>query len=106
MSELIKIIIATDPAIKNKSLDLFCRDASLETLLEETLALETFRKKESNLYNRVRALFFLYAIHRFYIPIQHKISTQGMIPYEACEHLLKRRFEEAIHTFLAIQKEN
>ncbi len=106
MSELINIIIATDPAIKNKSLDLFCKNASLQTLLDESLSLETFRKKEPNLYNRVRALFFLYAIHRFYIPILHKISTEGLIPYEACEHLLKRRFEEAIQTFLAIQKEN
>ncbi|MEI6752435.1 MAG: UTP--glucose-1-phosphate uridylyltransferase [Paludibacter sp.] len=106
MSELINIIIATDPAIKNKSLDLFCKNASLQTLLDESLSLETFRKKEANLYNRVRALFFLYAIHRFYIPILHKISTDGLIPYEACEHLLKRRFEEAIQTFLAIQKEN
>lgn len=79
MSELITIITATDPVVKNKSLDDFCRDAALETLLAETLALEAFRKEETNLYNRVRALFFLYAIHRFYIPIQHKIGTRGMI---------------------------
>lgn len=106
MSELITIITATDPVVKNKSLDDFCRDAALETLLAETLALEAFRKEETNLYNRVRALFFLYAIHRFYIPIQHKIGTRGMIPYEAYEHLLNRRFEEAIHLFLNIQETN
>ena len=106
MSELINIITATDPDIKNKSLDFFCKNASLEKLLDETLALEKFRKQESNLYNRVRALFFLYAIHRFYIPIQHKISTLGLIPYPAYEHLLKRRFEEAIQSFLTIQKEH
>ena len=106
MSELINIITATDPDIKNKSLDFFCKNASLETLLDETLALEKFRKQESNLYNRVRALFFLYAIHRFYISIQHKISTLGLIPYPAYEHLLKRRFEEAIQSFLTIQKEH
>ena len=106
MSELINIITSTDPAIKNKSLDDFCRNASLETLLDQTLSLEKFRKQETNLYNRVRALFFLYAIHRFYIPIQHKISTLGLIPYEAYDHLLKRRFEEAIHLFLSIQKKH
>ena len=106
MSELINIIISNDPATKNKSLELFCKDATLDTLLQETLDLELFRKEETNLYNRVRALFFLYAIHRFYIPVQHKISTLGLIPYEACEHLLKRRFEEAIQTFLTIQQEN
>ena len=106
MSQLIPIIISSDPAIKNKSLDDFCHQASLQTLLDETLALEKFRRTESNLYNRVRALFFLYAIHRFYIPVQHKISSQGLIPFEAYEHLLKRRFEEAIHLFLSIQAEH
>jgi UDP-N-acetylglucosamine pyrophosphorylase len=106
MTELINIITSTDPAIKNKSLDDFCKNASLETLLEQTLSLEKFRKQETNLYNRVRALFFLYAIHRFYIPIQYKISTLGLIPYEAYEHLLKRRFEEAIHLFLSIQEKH
>ena len=103
MSELINIITSAEPAVKNKSLDDFCKNASLETLLEQTYSLENFRKQETNLYYRVRALFFLYAIHRFYIPIQHKVSTLGLIPYEAYEHLLKRRFEEAIHLFLSIQ---
>jgi len=106
MSELINIITSTDPVVKNKSLDDFCKNASLETLLEQTYSLENFRKQETNLYYRVRALFFLYAIHRFYIPIQHKISTLGLIPYEAYEHLLKRRFEEAIHLFLSIQQQH
>jgi UDP-N-acetylglucosamine pyrophosphorylase len=106
MSELIHIITSTDPAVKNKSLDDFCKNASLETLMEQTYSLENFRKQETNLYYRVRALFFLYAIHRFYIPIQHKVSTLGLIPYEAYEHLLKRRFEEAIHLFLSIQQKH
>jgi UDP-N-acetylglucosamine pyrophosphorylase len=74
--------------------------------MEQTYSLENFRKQETNLYYRVRALFFLYAIHRFYIPIQHKVSTLGLIPYEAYEHLLKRRFEEAIHLFLSIQQKH
>jgi UDP-N-acetylglucosamine pyrophosphorylase len=106
MSELIHIITSVEPAVKNKSLDDFCKNASLETLMEQTYSLENFRKQETNLYYRVRALFFLYAIHRFYIPIQHKVSTLGLIPYESYEHLLKRRFEEAIHLFLSIQQKH
>ncbi len=104
MSRLTEIICATDPAIKNRSLDEICRDASLNTLLDEANALEIYRKEETNLYNRVRALFFLYAIHRFYIPLRPGIGTEGRIPYEAYEHLLKRRFEEAIALFLRIQQ--
>jgi len=103
MSQLIKIIRSTDPSVKNRSLDEFCTNASLNELLDETKELEIYRKGESNLYNRVRALFFLYAIHRFHVPLHSNIGTEGIIPYEAYEHLLNRRFEEAIDLFLNVQ---
>jgi len=106
MSTLISIIKATDPEIKNRSLDEVCKNMTLNDLVIETIAIEQYRKEETNLYNRVRALFFLYAIHRFYIPYQQKVSTRGLLPYIAHEHLLKRRFEEAIQIFLSIQKEH
>ena len=106
MHNLINIITSSDPSIKNLSLEEFCKEASLEELLLEAKALEQYRKEESNLYNRVRALFFLYAIHRFYIPALPGIGSKGMIPYEAYRHILYRRFEEAIHLFLKIQEEN
>jgi hypothetical protein len=103
MSELVKIIQSSETEIKNRSLNEFCRGASLSTLLYESESLEMFRKEETNLYNRVRALFFLYAIHRFYIVRQPGIRIDGLIPFEAVEHLLKRRFEEAIHILLHVQ---
>ncbi|MEI6139587.1 MAG: UTP--glucose-1-phosphate uridylyltransferase [Mariniphaga sp.] len=103
MSPLINIISTTIPEIKNKSLDEYCKNASLSELLTEAEKLEQYRKEEPNLYNRVRTLFFLYAIHRFYIPFRFNIGTEGIIPYEAYEHMLNRRFEEAIDLFLKIQ---
>jgi hypothetical protein len=103
MSQLTDIIRAMDPDIKNKSLDEFCAGKPVAELLIEAEHLEKYRKDETNLYNRVRALFFLYAIHRFYIP-QHNISTISAIPYEGYEHLLNRRFEEAITLFTGIQE--
>ncbi|HEX2975568.1 MAG TPA: hypothetical protein VHO68_06495, partial [Bacteroidales bacterium] len=106
MSELVKIIRSSEAEIKNRSLNEFCRDASLSTLLYESESLEIFRKEETNLYNRVRALFFLYAIHRFYIVRQPGIRIDGLIPFEAVEHLLKRRFEEAIHILLDVQEKH
>jgi UDP-N-acetylglucosamine pyrophosphorylase len=102
-SQLINIIQSADPAIKNKSLEDFCKDSSLKELLDEAKELENFRKEDTNLYNRVRALFFLYAIHRFYIPFDNEIGAEGLIPYEAFEHMLNRRFEEAIDLFLKVQ---
>ncbi|HET6556575.1 MAG TPA: UTP--glucose-1-phosphate uridylyltransferase [Prolixibacteraceae bacterium] len=106
MSQLINLIKSTNHTVKNQSLDEFCRGASIEELLAEAKELEQFRKEESNLYNRVRALFFLYAIHRFYIPLDATIGTEGIIPYEAYEHMLNRRFEEAIDLFLKVLESN
>lgn len=106
MNQLITIIQSTDPLVKNRSLDEFCKDLSVKELLAESKELEIYRNVESNLYNRVRALFFLYAIHRFYFPLYSDIGTEGIIPYEAYEHLLKRRFEEAIDLLLKVQDKN
>jgi hypothetical protein len=103
MSKLITIIQSSNPDIKNRSLDDICRNISLEELLNETSELELYRKEEANLYNRVRTLFFLYAIHRFYICENAGTGIEGRIPFEAFEHLLKRRFEEAISILLMVQ---
>ncbi len=103
VSILTTIITATDSATRDRSLDAFCRDATLETLLAECAALEQLRRRSDNLYERVRALFFLYAIHRFHLPEKPGVRAVGRIPYEGYAHLLNRRFEEAIQLFLAAQ---
>ena len=96
MSELIRVITSPEAAIRNRSVDEFCRQASTQSLLEESQALDGFWRGSDNLYQRVRALFFLYAIHRFHFPVRPEISQAGLIPFAAKAHLLKRRFEEAI----------
>jgi hypothetical protein len=106
MSELIRIITATEPDIRNRSLDAFCRTASLNQLLVECEALDQFRRSSDNLYERVRALFFLYAIHRFHIPTKTGLETKGLIPFDGYTNLLQRRFEEAIDIFLSAQMLN
>lgn len=106
MSKLIEIIISEKPEIKNQSLDSFCRSASTEQILDECNALDTFRRENENLYFKVRALFFLYAIHRFHLPYRKGISYKSLIPYDAYEHMLKRRFEEAIDIFIRIQNKH
>ncbi|MCQ3974767.1 MAG: UTP--glucose-1-phosphate uridylyltransferase [Anaerolineae bacterium] len=103
MSQLTQIITATHPATRNRSLDAFCRMASLNKLLAECEALDRLRRSSDNLYERVRALFFLYAIHRFHLPLKSGMQSKGLIPFEGYTNLLKRRFEEAIEIFLALQ---
>src|SRR5204863_4274504 len=80
----------------------------MEELLQECTALDAFRRRSENLYEKVRAGFFLYAIHRFHIPAKLNHATRNtqhasLIPFKGYEHLLQRRFEEAIDTFLAVQ---
>ena len=60
-------------------------------------ALDRFRRSSDNLYERVRALFFLYAIHRFHLPLRPGAAHAARsIPFAGYANLLKRRFEEAI----------
>ena len=103
MSHLTNIITATDPQTRNQALENFCENASLAELLAECEALEAFRQQSDNLYERVRALFFLYAINRFHLPAKAELETKGLIPFEGYNHLLRRRFEEAIEVFLEAQ---
>ncbi len=104
MSQLVEIITAADPATRDRSLDSFARGATLETLLAECAVLDQFRLENENLYYRVRALFFLYAIHRFHLPIKPGIGQKGLIPYDGYLNLLNRRFEEAIEIFAKVKE--
>ena len=104
MSVLTGLITAGDPATRDKALDPFCRSASLAQLLEECEALENFRHASLNLYEQVRALFYLYAIHRFHIPSKTGLHPGGLIPAAGYDDLLHRRFEEAIQRFLSSQR--
>ncbi len=101
--QLITIITATDPAVRNQSLDTVCAKLSLVELSHECAELDAFRRHSENLYERVRALFFLYAIHRFHMPLKTGIGQRGLVPFKGYEHLLQRRFEEAIDNFLSVQ---
>ncbi len=106
MGKLVEIIVSEDSEVRNRSLDSICQGQTLDFLVAESRDLEIFRKESDNLYYKVRALFFLYAIHRFYLPFLPGVSKHSLIPYEAHEKVLSRRFEEAIDIFLKIQEES
>jgi hypothetical protein len=99
MSYLIETITADDPTVRNRSLDAFCRDATKDILLAECEALDEFRHQSDNLYERVRALFFLYAIHRFHLPLTENMNRGGIIPFDGYMNLLNRHYQEAIEVF-------
>ena len=102
-SRLVSTITSGDPATRDRALDAICRELDLEGLQAECAALEAFWRECPNLYERVRALFFLYAIHRFHLPLDPRLRAAGRIPFGGYHHLLMRRFEEAIDYFLGVQ---
>mgnify|MGYP000212268935 CR=1 FL=1 len=106
MGRLVEIITSEKTEVRNQSLDSACQSLALDDLISECAVLENFRHESDNLYHRVRALFFLYAMHRFHIPFKDGVSTNSIISYKAYEHMLKRRFEEAIRIFIDIQEKN
>ena len=105
-SLLVDIITSEDDAVRNRSLEEVCNDASLERLMDHCKALDLFWRQTDNLYHRVRALFFLFSIHRFQLPKHYGPEFSGNIPFGAYQHLLERRFTEAIDELLEAQSQN
>ncbi|MDY3552135.1 UTP--glucose-1-phosphate uridylyltransferase [Gemmata sp. JC717] len=95
------LITSADPAVRNTPLAAACRALGYRELLAERDALDRFRRDRENLYERVRALFFLYAIDRFHLPARAELPAAGRVPYAGVERLMGRRFDEAVRLFRA-----
>jgi len=103
MNQFIHIITSSDPKVRNQSFFNSCKGKSLDHLMPDLRELEQFRTTTDNLYERVRACLFLYTAYRFVIPNFSTLKSTGKTPYLGFEHLLNRRFEEAIGVFLQTQ---
>lgn len=101
---LLDLITSADPALRDHALAEACRELDAGALLEECHQLDEFRRTAENLYDRVRAIFFLSAIHRYHLPEKLATEASGSISFPAYEDLLGRRFEEAIDLFLTEQE--
>ena len=62
------IIEAAAPETRDLAIERWCAGRPAAELLAACAELETYRRREANLYRRVRALFFLAAIHRYHLP--------------------------------------
>ena len=103
-SDFLSTICSDAPEIRNRSLDDLCRDLSADDLLDACSELDRFRRTSDNLYERVRALFFLSGIYRYHLPPKLPSASFGLIPFEGYEHFLSRRFGEAVDVFLRAVK--
>ncbi|WP_161890478.1 UTP--glucose-1-phosphate uridylyltransferase [Pontibacter russatus] len=100
MNIFIQTITATDAASRNRSFFEISRKLTAKEMLLALRELDTFRKATPNLYEKVRAILFLYAGYRFFLMEAKETPTVGKIAYAGFEDLLARRFEHAIATFL------
>ncbi len=103
MSEtgLLNLITSDEEAVRNRDLAVWVDAKGYEEVLAGCAELDAFRRNESNLYRRVRALFLLHALYRYHLPRFPELPEEGKIPFETVDHLLKRRFEESIDACLA-----
>jgi len=94
-------IVSGDANVRDVSIEDLTAGLDAEQLWDACLALDRFRRSAANLYERVRALFFLHAICRFYLPPLLGRRAPGRISASAHGHMLDRRFPEAIDDLLA-----
>ncbi len=99
----IEIIEAAAPELRDLAIERWCAGRTAAELLAACAELETYRRREDNLYKRVRALFFLAAIHRYHLPARPEFPRCGRVPFAGFSRMLERRFEEAVGGFLQAQ---
>jgi hypothetical protein len=97
---LVDVILSKDEK-RHISLADYAAKATTDFLLQQCEELDQFSRDSSNLYERVRALFFLYAIHRFHLS---DLPPTGDIPYSGFNHLLEREFNSSIDIFLEVHR--
>ncbi len=102
-SSVLDLIESSDSATRDLAIDRWCENKSAADLLAACAELDAFRRREANLYKRVRALFFITAIHRYHLPARPDLPRSGRVPFAGFRHLLERRFEEAIAVFARAQ---
>lgn len=95
---LVDAIREPSQASKIGVLEQFCQKASFGDLLESTGALDQFAASaDANIYQRVRAIFQLYAIYRFVLPARPELPRLGTIPFGCQELILAGRFQDAVN---------
>jgi UDP-N-acetylglucosamine pyrophosphorylase len=102
----IETIESNIPDIRNRSFHSLCHNISTDILLEYCNELELFRKTTPNLYKKVRASIFLYAIYRFYLQDAPAFNHAGQIPYSIHLDINERRFEHALEQLNKIKDLN
>lgn len=100
--KLLERITSNDAAVRDQAFEAWAEGRGLDELMAEAERLDGFRRESGNLYDRVRALVFLSALHRFHICMA--AQGEALTPYSAVQHIWGRRFDQAIAEILAVQR--
>jgi len=101
MNDFIRVITSSDAVTRDRSLFSLAAGMSTGALLAACDELEAFRTTADNLFERVRATHFLFAVHRFILCAAPDVPMAGAIPPDGYDDLLARRYEQAILRFRA-----
>ena len=101
MQTLVHLITSTEDTVRDQPLAAVCAELSDHDLLAACEALDAFWQASTNLYERVRALMFLYALHRFILPERGLCPEFDPVPQRPVERMFARRYEHAIRELLA-----
>lgn len=102
---LTELITSSDEVARDRSLFECCAELSDTVLLRECKDLDAFWAGSDNLYERVRALMFLYALHRFILPERGLCPDYSPVPQKPVEQLFSRRYAHAIRELLATSED-
>jgi galactokinase/mevalonate kinase-like predicted kinase len=96
-------ILAEDARLRDRSMESLAAGLDGEQLLDACNQLDPFWRRTDNLYHRVRAMLMLSAIYRYHLPPLLSQRPGAAIAYQSFDHLLHRRFVEAIDGMLSVQ---
>jgi hypothetical protein len=110
-SPFIESLLATEAEAFDRPIEQLCGNRTPPELLQDCAALEAFWQATGNLYLRVRALAYLYYLHRFTLPALVEADAAAAqwppellapcpIPLAAHRALQSRNFAEAIELLL------
>ena len=92
---VIETIVSDDPEIRNRTAEELLDNRPSEDLFRFAADLDNFRESAENLYHRVRACLFIFAIYRFYLAGREEGTGISRVPPAAGRDLEAGRWREA-----------
>lgn len=98
---ILDTLTADKSEFRDRSFEELLSGCNRTELLETVTALEQYRRQTTNLYQRVRATLFLFALYRFRLMGSGYIPKAGHIPYAGVQALRNGTLEQALDIFQA-----